>query len=223
MIDWRVMEDSQAVAQAASKFILETAQRTIVQSGKFRIVLAGGHTPELTYRLLQAVPSDWSCWHIYYGDERCSEVGRNSAMASQAWLNEVAIPATQIHPIPAHLGPHEGARRYDELLRGEGILPFDLVLLGMGEDGHTASLFPGHIHAQMELVHPVVNAPKPPPERISLSVQVLSRTHHLLFLITGANKHEAIVRWREGEKLPIAKISSLGSAVGLIDKAAWGG
>jgi 6-phosphogluconolactonase len=76
----------------------------------------------------------------------------------------------------------------------------------MGEDGHTASLFPGHQHPQDELVHAVYNSPKPPPERVSISAKALSNTRELIFLITGANKQEAVKLWRSGSDLPVASI-----------------
>jgi 6-phosphogluconolactonase len=81
-----------------------------------------------------------------------------------------------------------------------------MVLLGMGEDGHTASLFPGHQHQQDELAHAVYNSPKPPPERVSISAKALSNTGQLIFLITGTNKQEAVKNWRSGQDLPVAKI-----------------
>ena len=85
-------------------------------------------------------------------------------------------------------------------------LPFDMVLLGMGEDGHTARLFPGHQHQVEELAHAVYNSPKPPPERVSISALALSNTQQLIFLITGANKQEAVKNWRSGQDLPVATI-----------------
>jgi 6-phosphogluconolactonase len=85
-------------------------------------------------------------------------------------------------------------------------LPFDMVLLGMGEDGHVASLFPGHEHAQNELVHAVHNSPKPPSERVSISAGGLSTSHEVIFLITGSNKQKAVNRWKQGEDLPVGSI-----------------
>ena len=85
-------------------------------------------------------------------------------------------------------------------------LAFDLVLLGMGEDGHTASLFPGQAHAPGELVHAVLGAPKPPPQRVSLGLAALNEAHEVLVLIAGSSKHGAVERWRRGEDLPVTRI-----------------
>lgn len=129
---------------------------------------------------------------------------RNSIITARAWLNFTPIPLAQIHIIPAQLGPVEAARRYTNIVKTA--LPFDMVLLGMGEDGHTASLFPEQHHPHDELVHAIFNSPKPPSERVSLSVTALCCTQELLFLVTGANKREAMAAWRRGENLPIAQI-----------------
>ena len=88
-------------------------------------------------------------------------------------------------------------------------MPFDLVLLGMGEDGHIASLFPEQLHDETALVHEIYHSPKAPSERVTLSTKALSNTQTLLFLITGKNKKEAYSRWQAGEKLPVATVSSI--------------
>jgi 6-phosphogluconolactonase len=116
----------------------------------------------------------------------------------------VAIPAAQIHTMPAEMGGELAAAFYRPLVAAA--LPFDMVLLGMGEDGHVASLFPGHEHNQDELVHAVHNSPKLPPERVSISAKALSASHEVIFLITGSNKQDAVKRWKEGEDLPVAGI-----------------
>jgi 6-phosphogluconolactonase len=93
-------------------------------------------------------------------------------------------------------------------------------MLGMGEDGHTASLFPGHSHAQRELVHAVHEAPKPPPERVSLSREALSDCHELLILVTGKAKRQAVARWKSGDSLPVASIGAHHTIDVLIDRDA---
>mgnify|MGYP005825832027 FL=1 len=125
-------------------------------------------------------------------------------MAREAWLNHVPVPADQIHDIPAELGPVEGAKAYAETLKGVG--DFDLVLLGLGEDGHTASLFPGHIWDDSVDAFPVFNSPKPPAERISISARRLSQAREVIFLVTGAGKQEAVDNWRKGVTIPATVI-----------------
>lgn len=220
-LTWQLLANANRVAEEAGQRILITANQAIQTRGHFRMVLAGGRTPEQTYSLLTKANTNWSKWHIYYGDERClpeADEERNSNMAARAWLNTVAIPSRQIHPIPAQLGAIAAARRYTEIIKP--ILPFDLVLLGMGEDGHTASLFPNQVHSPHELVHPIFNAPKPPTERVSLSVTALSQTRELIFLITGRNKREAVAAWQRGDHLPVAQIRALHTATVLIDQLA---
>lgn len=204
---WHYLETGDDVAQAACQQILNAATSAIAERGKFKLVLAGGGTPEKVYRLLAESDADWANWHIYYGDERClpaDHQDRNSLMANRVLLDKVAIPANQIYTMPAELGPEVAADRYKLAVSKAGT--FDMVLLGMGEDGHTASLFPGHQHQQDELVHAVYNSPKPPPERVSISAKALSNTRELIFLITGSNKQEAVKLWRSGSDLPVASI-----------------
>jgi len=204
---WHTLETADQVALAAYQQILESAEHAIAERGTFKLVLAGGSTPEKVYRLLAKADADWAKWTIYYGDERClpaDHADRNSLMATQAFLEKVAIPDAQIFTIPAELGPEQAAKKYQQIVADA--LPFDMVLLGMGEDGHTASLFPGHQHQQEELAHAVYNSPKPPPERVSISAKALGNTQQLIFLITGANKQEAVKNWRSGQDLPVATI-----------------
>jgi 6-phosphogluconolactonase len=103
-----------------------------------------------------------------------------------------------------------------------GVDSFDTVLLGMGEDGHTASLFPGHVNSSDETVHAVYNSPKPPPERVTLSAKTLSQTRQLLFLVTGEGKRDAVQQWRQGIILPVALIRPESGVDVYIDAAALG-
>jgi 6-phosphogluconolactonase len=207
---WIGARSSTQLREIAHRRILEAASRAIEARGAFRIVLAGGDTPRGVYRLLRDAATDWSRWHVYFGDERCAgreDPDRNSRMAAEAFLDRVAIPGAQLHAIPAERGAAEGALAYARTL--ERIGDFDLVLLGLGEDGHTASLFPGHdwgSAAGSPDALAVTDAPKPPPERVSLSAARLSRAREVLFLVEGEGKRQALMRWRRGDDIPARAI-----------------
>ena len=218
---WLRYDTADAVANATVTCILDCADRAIEERGVFSIVLAGGTTPGHAYEGLRDADTDWSCWQIYFGDERCLPVDdaeRNSVMAHEAWLKHVAIPAENIHVINAELGAEAAAKEYADVIKAA--LPFDIVLLGMGEDGHTASLFPGHVHDNSETVHAVHNAPKPPSDRVSISAHTLGGCRELLILVTGAGKQGAVRQWLAGEPLPVASVNP-GLAKVLIDEDAW--
>ena len=220
---WHTLETADQVAIATYEHLLKSAEQAIAKHGSFKLVLAGGSTPEKVYRLLAKADLDWSKWFVYHGDERClpvDHVDRNSLMAKKSFLAAVAIPDEQIFDIPAELGPELGAKAYADVVAKA--LPFDMVLLGMGEDGHTASLFPGHVHDLNALTHAVYNSPKPPSERVSISAKALGETHELIFLITGANKQEAVRAWRAGADLPVATITCSQSIDIYIESDAWG-
>lgn len=222
---WIVLTTANEVALAVRNEIMQAAQTSIDDHGEFRIVLAGGTTPEKVYHLLAAEQCDWQHWHIYLGDERCLAVGdpeRNSEMIKRTLLDEVAIPAENIHFISTEQGAETAADLYSEIIRTA--LPFDVVMLGMGEDGHTASLFPHQQHNKNERVHAVYDAPKPPAERVSLSVDSLSNNHYLLIMITGQGKQYAVRQWQQGNILPVTKIGSLAqNAIKIfVDRAACG-
>jgi 6-phosphogluconolactonase len=128
-------------------------------------------------------------------------------MAKQCWLSHVAIPSKHVHSIPAELGAEEGAKAYASILKD--INTFDLVLLGLGEDGHTASLFPGHNlgnEASAPDVLAVYDAPKPPSERISLSAYRLSQAREVWFLVSGESKRLAIENWQHKKMIPAESI-----------------
>jgi len=205
---WFSFDNQQAINEAAVNRILQSASSAIASRGRFLLVLAGGSTPKNIYALLRSAQADWQNWHIYYNDDRCLPVDhpdRNSLMAREAWLQHVPIPASQIHDIPTELGPVEGAKSYAQTLEGVG--DFDLVLLGLGEDGHTASLFPGKDSDDSVDAFPVFDAPKPPPERVTISAARLSRTRDVLFLVTGAGKQEPVDNWRQGQAIPATLIT----------------
>lgn len=219
--EWIVLTDATAVAQQACELIKQAAKIAIVANGVFRVVLAGGTTPEHVYKMLANEDYDWSQWEFYLGDERCLPIDsadRNSQMAMNTWLNEIDVPTENIYFIPAELGAEPAAKKYAKTIKDK--LPFDLVLLGMGEDGHTASLFPGHIHNNDELTHAVYNSPKPPSDRVSLSASCLSNSQQVLMIVTGTGKKEKVEAWKKGEPLPIAQISALEKLTVMLDEAA---
>ncbi len=219
--EYKIYADGTAVAEQACQRILAAAKKAIAERGAFKIVLAGGSTPEVSYRALAASESDWANWHVYIGDERClptDDAERNSVMAARSLTSHVAIPDEQVYLIPAEQGAEIAAQAYASIV--DAALPFDMVLLGMGEDGHTASLFPGHEHNENETTHAVHNAPKPPSDRVSLSAAALASTRELLMLITGAGKQEPLARWQAGEALPIATINAENTLI-MLDEAAW--
>lgn len=208
---WHSFNTTAELEQAATHAILQAALQANSLRGAFHIVLAGGTTPRRIYELLRNAEADWATWHVYFGDERClpaDHMERNSLMAAQAWLNHVPIPLTQIHFIPTEKNAQAAASAYTKTL--VGIELFDLVLLGLGEDGHTASLFSGHELANTANAPAVIvveNAPKYPPQRVSLSAYRLSAARKVIFIVSGATKQQAVKNWRNGIAIPAAAIS----------------
>ena len=205
---WHTFFSQNDINEAALNQILKAATAAIAQKGSFLIVLAGGSTPKNVYQLLSGVQADWANWHVYHNDDRCmpvDHIDRNSKMARDVWLNHVAIPQNQIHDIPTELGNIEGAQAYAKTLQGIGT--FDLVILGLGEDGHTASLFPNQFVDNSADVVPVFEAPKAPADRVTMSLNRLNNTHEVLFLVTGAGKQGAVDNWRNGVNIPASLIA----------------
>lgn len=141
-------------------------------------------------------------------------------MAAEVWLDAVPIPPSQVHLIPGELGALQAAQSYSEILRPVG--DFDLVLLGLGEDGHTASLFPDHewgtaIGSPDTLA--VFDAPKPPPQRVSMSAARLGRARQVLFLVSGKSKHRVVSDWRAGMNIPARAIMPAAGVDVLVESA----
>ena len=187
-----------------------------IRGGARTLVLAGGTTPQRCYELLSEMDLEWGKVAVLFGDERCvppDHPDSNYLMAKKALLDRV-WPAT-VHRMPAELGPDEGAAEYERVVAANS--PLDLVVLGVGEDGHTASLFPGHQALKAHnLVVGVHDSPKPPPERVTLTLPVLRAARRVLILATGTGKAEAVAKAKRGE-VPSGMITG---AQWLIDKAA---
>ena len=225
-IRWHVTQDASDWLEQALSFVRSAETEALADRGAFHIVLAGGGTPRRLYEALTREPHDWARWQVWFGDERClpeDHPERNSRMAQEAWLDRVAIPPGNIHTIPAEQGTEAAAQAYSEIL--EGVASFDLVLMGLGEDGHTASLFPGHDWGEAAAAPAalaVYDAPKPPPERVSLSARRLGEARGVLFLVTGAGKRPALAAWRRGERIPAAAIRPAAGVDVLMDMDAGG-
>lgn len=208
---WHDFHDSASLQETVAANIVALANRCIANHGFFAIVLAGGETPRAIYTQLCDANTDWQRWQVYFGDERCLPAGdaqRNDTMAMHALLQHVPIPVANIHRIPAEMAAEKAAQQYAQTL--ESVPQFDLVLLGLGEDGHTASLFPGHnlgTAADSPAVLAVHHAPKPPADRISMSARRLSAANAVWFIVSGDKKREALARWQAGDAIPAAAIS----------------
>ncbi|MEB2310434.1 MAG: 6-phosphogluconolactonase [Sorangiineae bacterium] len=184
-------------------------------------VLAGGRTPERTFQLLGDAPLPWGKITLVPSDERCLPVGhaeRNDAMIA-AMLGELGY---RLHRFPAERGAEAAARALEPELAA--LMPFDVVLLGLGEDGHTASLFPGQRSVAFadSRVAPVHGAPKPPPDRVTLTLRALESARLVLFLVTGAGKREPLARLLAGDDIPAAWIRAADVRV-IADRAAHPG
>ncbi len=208
---WHVYSDLDQLIEAVANGIVSEAARAISAAGRFLVVLAGGSTPRPIYARLVDLDTPWNQWHIYFGDERCLLAGhpeRNDTMIREVWLDKVSIPADQIHAVPAELGPDAGAKSYAHELASLG--PFDLTLLGLGEDGHTASLFPGGpLGCQRGApdVLAIHAAPKPPASRVSMSAARFTLSQSVQLIVTGEEKRATLTRLRDGADMPIRSVN----------------
>lgn len=212
-MEFTVLDTPEEVAQAGAKAIAQA-----LQLGARTLVLAGGTTPARCFELLAELEVAWGRVTVLFGDERCvapDDPDSNYRMAREKLLDKVA-PAS-VHRMPAELGPDEGAKEYAKTIAA--LVPLDVVILGIGEDGHTASLFPGHpILKASGLVAGISNSPKPPPERVTLTLPVIQGAKHVIILATGAGKANAVALAKRGE-VPSGMIAG---AQWLIDRAAAG-
>ncbi|KOX60383.1 MULTISPECIES: 6-phosphogluconolactonase [Methylobacterium] len=233
-----ILKDPEAVARAAAERLIEACGES--RSERIAICLSGGSTPKVLYGLLSgpdyATRLPWARIHWFFGDDRAvpwDDPRSNVRMVREAFGHGAPIPPTHLHFIPSDAGPDAGARAYERMLLdfygAERLDParplFDLVLLGLGEDGHTASLFPGTPAADeaRRLVVPVPEAGLEPfVPRISLTLPALASSRHVLFLVTGAGKRAPLARLAAGESLPAGRVTSTGAVAWLLDEAAAG-
>jgi 6-phosphogluconolactonase len=199
--------DAESVAQRAAAHIDRQLRRVHEQRGVAHLALSGGTTPGRTYELMGAKAEDLSGVELWFADERCvppEDQESNYRLVAQTLLARAQIPAERVHRMEGEAGPHEGARRYAEALvehvpgvaaSGASLPVLDLIVLGIGPDGHVASLFPGAATldaGEDAICLGVEDSPKPPPQRITLSLAVLRAARECVLLATGASKADAV-------------------------------
>ncbi|ORX92734.1 6-phosphogluconolactonase [Basidiobolus meristosporus CBS 931.73] len=195
------------VSVALAKFVAKASAEAIQRHGRFTIALSGGSLPQTLSAVLKDDPSvQWSKWHVFFADERCVPLDHedsNYLLAKRALFDHVSIPDAQIYTINNSLvkDTAKASDDYQDTLRKvfasktDVMFPvFDMILLGIGPDGHTCSLFPGHplLQEQYEWVAPIEDSPKPPPRRITLTLPVLNHCHAAVFVVTGDNKKDIV-------------------------------
>lgn len=234
----RIFPDTDALNRHAARHIQALAAEAIARRDEFHIALAGGSTPERLYRLLASAAYrstiDWRKVHVWFGDERCvppDHPDSNYRMAREALLAHAPISGERIHRMAGELDPALAVARYADTIethlpRAHNDAPiFDLILLGLGPDGHTASLFP-QTEAPSVTDRPVAAAyvPKFNTWRITLTLPVLDNARHLMFLVAGAGKAsiiDVIFNSAGGhERLPVEMITAVGEVTWWLDASA---
>ena len=209
----RVFPDAEAVAAYTADSLAWRIGDARKAGREVHIALAGGTTPRRAYELLARIEGSWKHVHLWLGDERCVPDGdpeSNAQMVRESLYANARAEPPSLHPVSSPLVPEDAAWLYGlEVRERVPDLAFDIVLLGMGPDGHTCSLFPGHpvLDVRDAPVAPVRGSPKPPPERITLTLPVLRRARFTQLLVTGADKRDALARTLAGDpSLPLAML-----------------
>ncbi|ABF41815.1 6-phosphogluconolactonase [Candidatus Koribacter versatilis Ellin345] len=231
-----VVADKVALCEATAELIAKSAQEAIAARGRFTIALSGGSTPKQLYELLATEPwrdrLDWSKVHLFWGDERYvppTDAQSNFRMTSEALISKISIPAKNIHRIPTQpYSPQSGANKYEDTLRALlGEHPqIDFNLLGVGTNGHTASLFPHR--PTLEIRNRLVVAdfiPEVNMDRITMTLPVINDSRLIVFLVSGADKaqvvHDVLRGPRQPEQLPSQLVHPAGGElIWLVDEAA---
>ena len=223
-------KDAEETALGAAEAIVARVSELLAEQDAVNLVVTGGTVGILTLAKLRELTLDYSRVHIWWGDERFVEkqsADRNELQARIALLNHVEIPASNLHPFPASdegQSLDEAAVSFREVVRG---VRFDILLLGIGPDGHVASLFPGH-DAAGELVVAEHDSPKPPPQRLSLSYDAINSAREVWFTVAGADKQDAVsvAFGDQPESLPVGRVRGTEKTVWFVDASAavktWG-
>jgi 6-phosphogluconolactonase len=232
----RVYPNPESLSRAAAVLLVSQANLAVARRGRFSVALSGGGTPRRAYELLAGPPfldqAPWDRMHVFWGDERCvplDDPRSNAGMAKAAWLDRVPIPKAQIHPLDCAGAPAEAAGNYEAQLREffAGQPPrLDLVLLGLGTDGHTASLFPGSpVLAETERWAAPVSAAEADLYRVTLTAPLINQAAVVAFLVAGGSKagvlSEVLHGPRDSGRLPAQLIQPQnGEVLWLIDQEA---
>jgi len=226
-----VLPDPAALAREASDRFVAIARSAIADHGRFTVALSGGSTPRLLYEQLAAQPIEWQQVHVFWGDERCvppHHPDSNYGMAQRALLSHVDIPAQNVHRLKGELDPAQAAHQYEDELRAIfGALPrFDLILLGMGTDAHTASLFPGTPAVNEQRRWVVAQyVQKSQNQRLTLTPPAINHAAHVIFLVAGRDKAPALQSVWHGphdpDRFPAQIVRPMtGRVIWLVDRAA---
>lgn len=236
--DFRIFKDMDTLSEAAAEIFVDAAQQAISERSRFLAALSGGSTPSRLYRLLASEPYrdriDWAQVYVFWGDERCvppDDEGSNHHQAYQTLLRHVPIPVANIQRIKGELELAEASNDYAQTLKrfaapGRDWPRFDLVLLGMGADGHTASLFPGWpLNVSSPTLPVSADYQGRPAQRVTLTPPVFNSARLVLFLVSGADKAEALSHVLSDEikpkQYPAQRIQPAeGQVIWLVDEAA---
>lgn len=201
--DIQIFADQRTLATALCQYVALAAHASSIARGRFCVALSGGSLMNLLAPALVASSLrerfDWSAWHVFWVDERwapTSSPDSNFGLAHGLLFSRVSVPEANIHAVDDSKSPEETARGYEDRIRkslfvkADTLPRFDLVLLGLGEDGHTASLFPGHsaLLENRRWVVPVFDAPKPPPIRVTMTLPVINAARRVVFVAAGPHK-----------------------------------
>lgn len=233
-ISVRTYPNLDELCEASKQFFIKIANEAIQQRGRFLVALSGGKTPMKLYEKLANEKLDWSSVHFFWGDERCVPVedpGNSYGQAKKVWFDKISV--TNIHRIHSELEPVEAATEYAITLKeySESQLDwprFDLVLLGMGDDGHTASLFPGSpVEIDSATIAVVANYQDRPANRVTLTQNVINDARCIFFLVAGAGKAATLTKVLSDTyvpvELPAQRIDPKdGQVIWFVDEAAAG-
>jgi 6-phosphogluconolactonase len=247
-MDLHIFPNLEELGQVAAAYVAQLSAEAVAARGRFTVALSGGSLPKVLGPALVRQAVDWPVWHVFWADERCvplTHPDSNYSLAQQYLFDHVPIPPGQIHAPDTSLDPTQTAALYqtilaqvftvqppipqpedplDQTTKLPAFPQFDLILLGMGEDGHTASLFPGHplLQETGRWVASIFDSPKPPPQRITLTLPVLNNARQVAFIATGAGKAAILPQvFEAGSTLPAHQIQpTSGHLHWFVDEAA---